>query len=59
MKIKIEGLLKAITPIFHGGDEKTGSTPVYELLAFTIQKRIHLWYCPIFQVIQYVGSLGD
>jgi len=33
MKIKIEGLLKAITPIFHGGDEKTGSTPVLRTIS--------------------------
>lgn len=28
MRIKIDGLIEAKTPIFHGGDEKTGSTPI-------------------------------
>lgn len=26
--VEIEGTVTALTPIFHGGDEKTGSTPV-------------------------------
>ena len=24
----VEGTVKVLTPLFHGGDEKTGSTPV-------------------------------
>lgn len=28
MKYEVEGIITAATPIFHGGDEKTGSTPM-------------------------------
>jgi len=30
---EIEGIVTALTPIFHGGDEKTGSTPVLRTIA--------------------------
>ena len=30
--IEIEGSVMALTPIFHGGDEKTGSTPVLRVI---------------------------
>lgn len=31
--MKIKGIIKAISPIYHGGDEKTGSTPILRSIA--------------------------
>ncbi|NUU96746.1 hypothetical protein [Marinitoga sp. 1138] len=33
----IEGTIKALTPIFHGGDEKTGSTPVLRTIMMYVE----------------------
>lgn len=33
----VEGLVRALTPIFHGGDEKTGSTPVLRTIMMYVE----------------------
>jgi CRISPR/Cas system CSM-associated protein Csm3 (group 7 of RAMP superfamily) len=47
-KIKYEGILEAKTPIFHGGDEKTGSTPVLRTITIFNDGR--------FEVIPYISG---
>lgn len=46
MKIKIQGTLEAITPIFHGGDEKTGSTPILRTISLYDSRRDDYFVLP-------------
>ena len=34
----VEGIVRALTPIFHGGDEKTGSTPVLRTIMMYVEE---------------------
>ena len=36
---QVEGKILALTPIFHGGDEKTGSTPVLRTISIWVEGR--------------------
>jgi len=46
MRIKFEGKIVAKTPIFHGGDEKTGSTPILRTITIYDSKENRNYILP-------------
>lgn len=38
MKFEIDGILTALSPLFHGGDEKTGSSPVLRTINLYVEE---------------------